>query len=70
MYQIKKAEFERLREQHPDEIWRCLITHKGNGRVCRAGEGHLVRGSVLTGDPGKNNQLLIEHIHFEITAEE
>lgn len=35
MIEIKKADFDRLRKQHPDYIGRCLITHEHDGKECR-----------------------------------
>lgn len=66
MYQIKRADFDRLKEQHPDYISKCLITHSWNGRTAKAGKDYMGYEGVLTGDPSKGTKLVFEHIHFEI----
>lgn len=66
MYQIKRADFNRLKEQHPDYIVKCLITHTWEGKTAKAGKDYMAFESVLTGEPSKGTKLCFEHIHFEI----
>lgn len=65
MIAIKKAEFDRLRREHPDYIGHAIATHEHNGKICRRGEWTAFE-SVLTGDYSKGTTLIFEHIHFEI----
>lgn len=65
MIEIKKADFDRLRKQHPDYISHCMITHEHDGKQCRRGEWMAFEGA-LTGDWSNGTKLIFQHIHFEI----
>lgn len=65
MIEIKKADFDRLRNQHPDYISRCGREHEHDGKVCKSGEWMAFEGA-LTGDWSSGTKLIFQHIHFEI----
>ncbi len=65
MITIKKADFDRLRKQHPDYITKAMTDHTHNGKTCKRGEWCAFEG-CLTGDFSRGCTLIYEHIHFEI----
>ena len=65
MIEIKKADFEKARKQHPDYINRCIMEHEHNKKVCQSGEWMAFEGA-LTGDWSSGTKLIFQHIHFEI----
>lgn len=65
MIVIGRAEFDRLRREHPDYISRAIMRHEHDGKVCEKGE-FCGFESVITGDPKKGTSLIFQHIHFEI----
>lgn len=65
MFYIKKAEFDRLRKEHPDYISKAGTAHTWNGKTCNAGD-YMGFESTITGDYSKGTTLIFQHIHFEI----
>lgn len=65
MIEIKKADFDRIRREHPDYISRCTIPHEFNGKECKPGEWMAFEGCI-TGNWSRGACLIFQHIHFEI----
>ena len=63
--EIKKADFDRARRQHPDYISRAIMDHTWNGKTCKRGEWTAFEGAI-TGDWSRGAVLIFQHIHFEI----
>ena len=64
MITIKKADFDKLRAEHPDYIGRALIDHTHAGKTCKKGDFTAFEYLLTGGTP--ETKLIFEHIHFEI----
>lgn len=62
---IPRAEFNKLKLEHPDYIARALCKHEFNGKICNVGDW-MGFASILTGNNKNGTELIFEHIHFEL----
>lgn len=65
MYQITKAQWKKMKADHPDYVGTAIRRHEWDGKVCEAGDGACFE-CCIPGAPNTGTALVFEHIHFEI----